>query len=96
MPTLVSLLTNEPVEVHTWGKNIFSPNLPEVNGFNYYFSSLKRYCLVKNQLFYLDEKEYFQTLPNDDLHKSIKSQISKLDKAYNNTALHYLYKFEKP
>jgi len=96
MPTLVSLLTNEPVEVHTWGKNIFSPNLPEVNGFNYFFSCLKRYCLVKNQLFYLDEKEYFQTLPNDDLHKSIKSQISKLDKAYNNTALHYLYKFEKP
>lgn len=90
LPTLVSLASDKPTTLTTWGKNLLlAPEVP-YTGFNHYFSCLNRKCIRQGQVYNLAEDLLFRPAPDDT---EVRKKIEDIDNAYSTTGIHYLQKF---
>ena len=93
VPTLATLLANEPIKLHTWGKNLFDFSLGKKYGINHYFSCQKEYCLKKNTLYLLDESNNFIKTENSSKTLRLIKNIREMNDAYYKSAMQYLYSY---
>jgi phosphoglycerol transferase MdoB-like AlkP superfamily enzyme len=95
-PTLVSLTTEAPVEIQSFGKVVFDRGSPAATGINHYFSCKEGACLKDGRLSRLDASERLIDVDGEPGAGAAKRAIEAMERAYFGAAMSYLYSYEEP
>jgi len=94
VPTLAGLLTEQPADVPTWGRNLLAQAGPIDTGINFYFSCHNAVCLKRDQLYQLDAERNFQSIGSNADEQRLRDEAKNRERSFYNSALGYFYGFK--
>ncbi len=92
MPSLAALLTEEPMDLQTFGKTVFAEG-PQDSGINHFFTCEGGFCLSGNHPYELAKDLTFTPATTAEALDKIR-EIAADERAYYDAAMHYLFRFQ--
>ena len=90
---LASLVTDRPLELQTFGKNMLQSGLTSDSGINDYFSCLDGLCLKDGVVRRLNSDELLVPLTDENAGLATKTKIEALERHYYGAAMRYLFDY---
>lgn len=93
-PSVMAILSDQEMQIETFGKNIFAENdYHKDSGVNIYFSCLSGMCVKKNRLYHLDGRDFNTFSTDGEQLGSVVERVLQVEQAFYNAGHYFMYHY---